>query len=490
MVGGEAVTVEVRKNLIAGEWVAGEDSAPNVNPSDLGDVIGHYAQAGADQVELAVGSAQAAQPEWGASALEARQEALDRIGRELIARADELGTLLSREEGKPLAEGKGEVRRAGQFFTYYAAETLRQIGENADSVRPGIEIDVRREPMGVVAVISPWNFPAATACWKIAPALAFGNAVVWKPASLTPASAWAIAEIVSRAGLPAGAFQLLMGSGREVGDRLAGHPGVDAITFTGSCEVGRRIAVAAAPRLAKVQLEMGSKNALLVMDDADFDSALAAAVAGGYSGTGQKCTASSRLLVHEKLHDRFVEALAEQVAALKVGNALDEGTQVGPVVSAEQLESNLGWMESAKRAGADVIVGGELLSLDPPGHYMSPALLADTTNDMEINREEMFAPIVAVQRISSYEEGLAVANDTDYGLVAGIFTRSLARATHFRRNVRTGCVAVNLPTAGTDYHVPFGGRKLSSHGPREQGRAAVEFYTQVKTAYVRAGDPS
>lgn len=479
---------QVSNNLIGGQWVGGASSVENRNPSDTSDVIGVYAQAEQAQLEDAVSAARAVMPAWRAVGLEARQTMLDTIGRELIARAEELGTLLSREEGKPIAEGKGEVYRAGQFFTYYAAEVLRQLGENADSTRPGIEIDVRREPMGVVAVISPWNFPTATASWKIAPALAYGNAVIWKPANQTPASAWALAEIISRAGLPDGAFQLLMGSGSSIGNQLVEHKGVDAVTFTGSYQVGRQVAIAAASNLTKVQLELGSKNALVVMDDADVDLAVAAATAGGYSGSGQKCTASSRLLVHSAVHDEFVEKLSTSVAALKVGHALEAGTQLGPIVSESQLNENLAWIEKARAEGANV-VGGERLTLEHEGYYMSPAVITDTNNSMQVNRDELFAPIAAVQKIESYEQGLARANDTDYGLVAGIFTRSLARATHFRRHAETGCVMVNLPTAGTDYHVPFGGRKNSSSGPREQGRGAVEFYTQIKTAYSLSGDP-
>lgn len=480
---------EVYGNLIAGAWVEGGPPIENGNPSDVSDVVGLYAQASDVQLDDAVAAARAALPACRAMGLEARQTSLEMIGRELMDRSKELGELLSREEGKPLAEGVGEVYRAGQFFTYYAGEVLRQIGQNADSVRPGIEIDVRREPMGVVAVISPWNFPTATASWKIAPALAFGNAVIWKPASETPASAWALSEIINRAGLPDGAFQLVMGSGATIGNGLAGHKGVDAISLTGSYEVGVQVASTAAANLTKVQLELGSKNALVIMDDADIDIAVPAAIAGGYSGTGQKCTASSRLLVHEDIHDAFVDKLSTAVAGLKVGHALNEGTQVGPVVSARQLQSNMDWMEAIRASGARIATGGERLTLAHDGFYMSPALITDTTNDMDFNRQELFAPVSAVQRIGSYDEGLAIANDTDFGLVAGIFTRSLSRATHFRRHVETGCVTVNLPTAGTDYHVPFGGRKNSSMGPREQGGAAVEFYTQVKTAYINAGDP-
>ncbi len=477
------------KNLIDGRWQEGASTIENRNPSDVSDLIGHFAQADDAQLEAAVSAARQAMPAWRNVGLEQRQSMLERIGRELMDRAEELGTLLSREEGKPVAEGKGEVYRAGQFFTYYAAEVLRQLGENADSVRPGVEIDVRREPMGVVAVISPWNFPTATASWKIAPALAYGNTVIWKPANQTPASAWALADIIMRAGVPQGAFQLLMGRGAQIGNGLAAHSGVDAVTFTGSYAVGRQVAMAASANLTKYQLELGSKNALLVMDDADIDLAVAAAVAGAYSGSGQKCTASSRLLVHDPVHDQFVDKLSAAIGALKVGHALEEGTQIGPIISGEQLQSNLDWIARAKNSGAQIVTGGGAMEMAHEGHYMAPSLLVGTSNDADFNREEMFAPVAAVQRIGSYDEGLHIANDTEYGLVAGIFTNALARATHFRRHVETGCVTVNLPTAGTDYHVPFGGRKNSSSGPREQGRSAAEFYTQIKTAYIRAGEP-
>lgn len=486
---GFPAVIDSFENYIGGAWRPGTDTVENLNPSDLSDVVGRYAQASAGDVAEAVDAASNAAATWAGTGIEARAGVLDAIGRELMARAAELGELLSREEGKPRGEGVGEVYRSGQFFTYFAAEALRLQGDKADSVRAGIEVDVSREPMGVVAVISPWNFPTATAAWKIAPALAFGNAVIWKPANLTPASAWALTEIISRQALPAGIFNLVMGTGSAVGQPLIDAPGVDAITFTGSLEIGRSVAVAAARNLTKVQLEMGSKNALVVMDDADLDVAVAAAVAGGYSGTGQKCTASSRLVVHEAVHDAFVDKLTQALNAMRVGHALEDGTEMGPVASAAQLASNFAYLKLAREEGCEIACGGERLNRDSEGFYMSPALLTGSTNAMRINREEIFGPIAAVIPVASYEEALAVVNDTEFGLTAGIVTRSLARATHFRRNAQTGCVMVNLPTAGTDYHVPFGGRKNSSYGPREQGRYASEFYTQVKTAYIRAGDP-
>ncbi|MGI9489660.1 MAG: aldehyde dehydrogenase family protein [Geminicoccaceae bacterium] len=481
--------VDRKLNYIGGEWVDGEGEIENSNPSDLSDIIGLYAQASAEQLQIALDAARTAQVEWAAAGIERRYNALMAIGQALMTRSTELGELLSREEGKPLAEGKGEVYRSGQFFCYYAAETLRQIGDNADSVRDGIEIDVRREPVGVVAVISPWNFPTATASWKIAPALAFGNAVLWKPANLTPASAVALTEIIAEQDLPKGLFNLVMGSGRSIGQQLVESPKVDAISFTGSVPVGKGIAAAAIPNLTKVQMEMGSKNALAVMDDGDLDVAVAVALGGAFGGSGQKCTASSRLIIHEGVHDAFVEKLVAGAKALKVGHALAEGTQIGPVVSEGQLGENLDYIEIGKGEGAELLCGGERLSMASEGYYMSPAVFAGTTNAMRINREEMFAPIASVIKVRSYDEALATVNDTNFGLTSGIVTCSLARASHFRRNARTGCVMVNLPTAGTDYHVPFGGRGDSSYGPREQGGYAKEFYTTVKTSYIASGLP-
>ncbi|MFG6160624.1 aldehyde dehydrogenase family protein [Halomonas sp. 1390] len=477
----------VHSLYIDGSWVEGQDSIANVNPSDTSDVIGHYAQAGVDQVGVAIAAARRGVNEWRHSGLEQRYGVLMAIGDELIARKDELGRLLAREEGKALAEGVGEVYRSGQFFHYYAAEVLRQIDERVDSVRPGVEVDTRREPVGVVGIISPWNFPMATAVWKIAPALAFGNAVIFKPANLVPASAWALTEIISRQALPAGTFNLLMGPGASVGDALISSPDIHALSFTGSLDVGRRVAAATAGNLVKCQLEMGSKNALIVADDADLDLAVEAAFAGAYSGTGQKCTASSRLIVTEAVHDAFVEKLIKKLETIRVGHALEEGVHIGPAVDGRQLESNLAWIERARADGATLAFGGERLTRDTDGFYMAPTLFVDTTNAMAINREEVFGPIACVIKVRDYEEAVATLNDTNFGLTAGIITDSLKLASDFKARAETGCVMVNLATAGTDYHVPFGGRKDSSFGPREQGRYAREFYTVVKTCYVKAG---
>jgi aldehyde dehydrogenase (NAD+) len=480
------MTSQTFLNYIDGRWQAGDEFIDNRSPSDTEDVIGRYAQATPAQARAAIEAARMAQPRWAANGLEARHDVLRAIGDELIARRDELGRLLSREEGKTLAEGIGEVARSGQFFHYFAAEVLRQLGGKADSVRPGVEIDIQREPLGVVGIVTPWNFPMATASWKIAPALAFGNAVVFKPANLTPASAWALTEIISRQALPAGTFNLVMGPGEAIGRALADSPDVDGITFTGSLETGRRLAAAAAPQLIRLQMEMGSKNALVVLDDADLDLAVDCAFNGAYSGTGQKCTASSRLVVTPGIRAAFVERLAQRLRDVRVGRSLDDGVQMGPVVDQRQLESNLRYVSLGRQEGARLVCGGEALARPERAWCMSPALFDEGRNDMQINRDEIFGPIACVIPVRDYEEALAVANDTPFGLTAGIVTQSLRHATHFRRHAKTGCVMVNLPTAGTDYHVPFGGRKASSHGPREQGPHAAEFYTTLKTAYTRA----
>ncbi len=473
-------------NYIAGEWVAGNGFAPNINPSDLADTVGRYAKGNAAQVDAAVRAARAAMPAWQGFGIQARADSLERIGNEILARRDELGALLAREEGKTRPEAVGEAARAGNIFKFFAGECLRQAGELLPSVRPNISVEITREPVGVVGIISPWNFPIAIPAWKIAPALAFGNCVVFKPADIVPGCAWALAEIISRAGLPAGVFNLVMGAGREVGQAIVDHPGVDAVSFTGSQSVGRAVAAACVARGAKVQLEMGGKNPQVVLDDADLAVAVELCAQSAFYSTGQRCTASSRLIVTEGIHDRFVAALSERMGKLKVGHALAAGIDIGPVVSAAQLEQDLRYIEIGLGEGARLVAGGQRVVRDTEGHYLAPALFTESTPAMRINREEIFGPVASVIRVRNYDEALVMANDTEFGLSAGIATTSLKHATHFKRHSQSGMVMVNLPTAGVDYHVPFGGRKGSSYGPREQGRYAAEFYTTVKTAYTLA----
>ena len=471
-------------NFIAGSFEQASDVLANINPSDLSDVVGEYGHSSAEEAGVAIDAAKAAAPAWAASTPQARFDVLDAIGTEILARKEEIGRLLSREEGKTLPEGIGETNRAGQIFKYFAGEALRPGGEKIPSIRPNVDVEIIRQPIGVVGIITPWNFPIAIPAWKIAPALCYGNAVVFKPAELSPACGWILADIISRSGLPGGVFNLISGAGRDVGNAIVIHPDVAGVSFTGSQAVGHEVATQCVARHAKVQLEMGGKNPLVVLDDADLDKAVAVAVNGAYFSTGQRCTASSRLIVTDGIHDRFVAAVIENIKSLKVGNALDPDTQIGPVVSEDQLQKNLEYIEIGSSEGATLAHGGERLTLDTDGYYQAPALFTDTRPDMRINTEEIFGPIASVIRVSDYEEALAVANDTEFGLSSGICTTSLAHARDFQRRAEAGMVMVNLPTAGVDYHVPFGGRKGSSYGSREQGTYAAEFYTTVKTSYI------
>jgi len=476
----------LHRNFINGEWLEGKGVRENINPSDITDVIGEYAQADKAQTEAAIAAAKAAQPAWAATTPQAKADALEFIGTELLARREEIGRLLSREEGKPLANGIAETMRAAQIFKFFAQETLRVEGVAVSSVRPGVDVMITREAVGVVGLICPWNFPIAIPAWKMAPALAFGNAVVFKPADLVPGSAWALAEIISRSGIPKGVFNLVMGRGSTVGQTLLDSRDVNAVSFTGSVDTGAKVAMACAARGAKFQLEMGGKNPLVVLDDADLDLAVAAALDGAFYQTGQRCTASSRLIVQSKLHDAFVERMVEGMKKLKVDHALKEGTVIGPVVDENQMAQDERYIQIARDEGAELAWGGERLNRDTKGHYLSPALFVGTKNDMRINREEVFGPVASVIKVDSYDEALSVANDTAFGLSSGIITTSLKHATDFRKKSAAGMVMVNLATAGVDYHVPFGGRKGSSYGAREQGRHAVDFYTSIKTAYTLA----
>ncbi len=471
-------------NLINGLWVTSSSYSININPSNTADVIGEFAQASAAQLDEAVAAASAAFPAWAHSGIQARADALDKIGTEILARREELGTLLSREEGKTKPEGIGEVTRAGNIFKFFAGECLRLTGEIVPSVRTGISVEITREPVGVIGIITPWNFPIAIPAWKIAPALAYGNCVVFKPADLVPGCAWALADIIHRSGIPAGVFNLVMGRGSVIGDPLVNHPGVDAISFTGSQGVGGRIAQQCAVNLKKVQLEMGGKNPQIILDDADLAQAIELSVQSAFFSTGQRCTASSRLIVTDSIYDRFIQGMKTRMATLKVGDALQSGIDIGPISSLAQLEQNLSYVEIGQSEGGVLVAGGQRLDCGSEGFYMAPALLTETTSDMRINREEVFGPVANIIRVKDYEAALAEANNTPFGLSAGIATTSLKYASHFKRHSQVGMVMVNLPTAGVDYHVPFGGRKGSSYGSREQGRYAQEFFTTVKTTYL------
>ncbi len=479
---------EALRNFIAGEWVGATDATQDINPSNTNDVIGLYPRASVADTESAIAAAKAAFPAWSRSTPQERYEIMNKISIEILARREEIGRMLSREEGKTLAEGIGETVRAGQIFAFFAGEALRLMGETVPSVRPGVGVEMTREAVGVVGLITPWNFPVAIPAWKIAPALTHGNCVVFKPADLVPGTAHLLSEIIAKSGIPSGVFNLVNGRGTVVGETLLRHKDVQAISFTGSVNTGRRVALAAveASPMKKVQLEMGGKNPLVVLDDADLKIAVECAVNGAFFSTGQRCTASSRIIVTEGIHDRFVAAMIERLKGITVDDALKAGTHIGPVVDRNQLETDLKYIETGKREGGNLVFGGEVLTRDTPGFYLSPALFTDVPNSATIAREEIFGPVASVTRVKDYDEALAVANDTEFGLSSGICTTSLKYATHYKRNSEAGMVMVNLPTAGVDYHVPFGGRKGSSYGPREQGAYAKEFYTTVKTAYTLA----
>jgi len=470
-------------HLINGVTVSSDASGESINPSNLDDVVARYPKAGAAEVDEAVMAARAAFPGWAETSPEVRSDVLDRAGSMIMSRAKDLGTLLSREEGKTLPEGTGEVMRAARICKYFAGEALRRHGQTLDSTRPSIDVETHREAVGVFGLITPWNFPIAIPAWKSAPALAFGNTVVLKPATPTPAIAHAFGQVLLEAGAPAGVFNLVIGEG-DVGRAIVNHADIDGISFTGSQVVGASVAEGAAKRQARVQLEMGGKNPLVVLDDADLERAVMCAIDGAFYATGQRCTASSRIIVTEGIHDRFVDALAERARSLRVGDALDPNTQIGPAVTEQQLEQNLRYVEIARDEGGKVLTGGEPLNLDKRGFYMAPTVIADTAPDQRINCEEVFGPVASTVKVRDYEEALEIANRGQFGLSAGIVTNSLKHARHFRRNIRAGMVMINLPTAGVDYHVPFGGTRKSSYGAREQGFAAVEFYTQTKTVYI------
>lgn len=470
-------------SLIGGEWVTSEDVSNVYSPANLDQVVAVCSTVSADQVDDAVRAGQAAFEANRNLGTQARADSLEFVAAELFRRKDELGILLAREEGKTLQEAVGEVIRAAYIFRFFAAEAIRIGGELGESVRPGVRVEVMREALGVVGIITPWNFPIAIPAWKIAPALAYGNSVVMKPAELAPASSHALGEIISRSGLPAGTFNLVLGSGSKVGQRLIEHPGVSAVSFTGSQQVGAGIAAACVARGAKYQLEMGGKNPLVVLDDADVAVAVEAAVNGAFFSTGQRCTASSRLIVTKGIHDEFVEKTIERLMGLAVGDPLDAATAIGPVVDERQYRKNTEYVEIGQNEGCELAFGGGRVSGYDNGFFQIPALLVNANNQMRVSREEIFGPVASVIKVDDYDAAVATANDTEFGLSAGICTHSHRFATDFKRKSHSGLVMVNLPTAGLDYHVPFGGVGASSYGAREQGVHAREFYTRTKTVY-------
>lgn len=469
---------------VNGVWRTVSDHRENINPSDHSDVVGLFARADRSSVDDAVEAASRAFLGWRRTSPQRRADLLEAVASGILRDAESLGRLLAREEGKTLPEALNEVLRAAHIFRFFSGEALRMHGERQASTRVGVTVNLIREPVGVVGIIAPWNFPIAIPAWKAAPALAYGNTVIMKPAELVPASAVALTRIIHEAGFPPGVFNLVTGSGSVVGDAIAAHPGIDAVTFTGSGTVGRRVAAAAVERLADVQLEMGGKNPLIVLADADLEVAVDCAVQGAFYSTGQRCTASSRLIVEDSIHDAFVDAMLGRMAELHVGHALADDTLIGPVVDERQLRTDLHYLQLARGTAGSTVHGGELVHRETQGNFLTPALIVGATATDVVSRKEVFGPVASVIRADDYEEAVSLANDTEFGLVAGICTRSLREAEDFQARSDTGMVMINLPTAGVDPHVTFGGRKSSSYGPREQGAHAREFFTQTKTAYV------
>ncbi|MGD1012287.1 MAG: aldehyde dehydrogenase family protein [Acidimicrobiales bacterium] len=472
-------------SLVGGEWLHGEANGLDRNPSRPEEVVAEVSFADAEVMSRAVGSAREAFPGWRDTASPARGEILRRAADLLEARAEEIGRDLAREEGKALVESIGETRRAAAVFRYFAGQTLEPDGETYPSSSAKTLLFARREPLGVVAAITPWNFPIAIPAWKIAPALAYGNVVVWKPAAIVPLTAVHMARALVDAGLPSGVLNLVLGRGAEVGDALVTHDALAALTFTGSNELGRRLQIAAALHGTKVQLELGGKNPAVVLADADLDFAAEQVARGAFLSTGQKCTATSRVIVERSVFDDFAARLAKVAASWPTGDPLEPGTKVGPLSSEDQFGTVTGYLDIAREDGGEALAGGAP-DRDGGGYFVPPTVLVGLAPSSRVVREEIFGPVAALLPADSYEEAVALANDTPFGLSAGVFTTDLAAALRFARDIRAGVVKINDETAGVEFHVPFGGMKGSSSGSREQGKAAREFFTEWKTVYVNA----
>ncbi|MCC7023049.1 MAG: aldehyde dehydrogenase family protein [Thermomicrobiales bacterium] len=479
--------VETFGNYINDEWrpAASGATMENRNPANRDEVIGHFAASGQEDVEAAIAAADEAYRTWRLSSPITRANILHKAANILESRIPDVGRELTREEGKTLKEGIGETTRAVQILRYFAGEAQQPSGEHYPSANPNTLLYTTREPLGVVAVITPWNFPIAIPAWKIAPALAFGNTVVFKPASNTPLTALRFVEALAEAGLPAGVLNLVTGSASKVGDPLVQDPRVVAISFTGSTETGAELRQTAAKRGAKIQLELGGKNPAIVLADADLEHAVGQVVAGAMMSTGQKCTATSRAIVDRRIADRFTELLADRIGGLKVGDPLAAETQIGPLIDDRAADRVASEVDAAKKTSAELLVGGGRLggALER-GAFVAPTLFTGVEPESRLGQHELFGPVLGVIPVDSMEEAIAVANQVKFGLSASIFTRDLGRALTFAREIEAGIVHVNSETAGAEPQVPFGGMKGSSSYSREQGKASREFFTQVKTVYM------
>jgi alpha-ketoglutaric semialdehyde dehydrogenase len=472
-------------SIVAGTARRGSTTSTSVNPANPAEVVTTISLADAEIAAAAMEAAAGAFTGWQATSAPARGDVLRGAADLLDERAEVIARDLTREEGKTLAEAVRETQLAAKIFRYYAAQALDQDGETYPSQQPDQLLFTRREPVGVVSVITPWNFPISLPSWKIAAALAFGNSVVWKPAEIVPRTATHLASTLTDAGLPAGVLNLVIGRGSQIGDVLVGHPDVAAVTFTGSTPIGQAIQVRAAGVGKKVQLELGGKNPAIVLAGADLDHAARQISIGAFGAAGQKCTATSRVIVERSVAAELVERVKEQAEEWVLGDPLDSDTTIGPVASAEQLETVLRYIDGAHQEGARAVAGGGRADGGlADGYFVRPTVFVDVEPSHAVVREEIFGPVAAVLPVDSYDEAVAEANNTPFGLTASLFTNDLSLALQFIREIRTGIVRVNQATSGIEYHVPFGGTKASGHGHRELGKAAREFFTETKTVYI------
>jgi alpha-ketoglutaric semialdehyde dehydrogenase len=472
-------------SIVAGTPRRGSTTSTSVNPANPAEVVTTISLADAEIAAAAMEAATAAFAGWKNTSAPARGDVLQRAAHLLDERADTIARDLTREEGKTLAEALRETHLAAKIFRYYAAQAIDQDGETYPSQQSDQLLFTRREPLGVVSVITPWNFPISLPSWKIAPALAFGNSGVWKPAEIVPRTAVHVASALSDAGLPSGVLNLVIGRGSQIGDVLVTHPDVAAVSFTGSTPVGQAIQVRAAGAGKKVQLELGGKNPSVVLAGADLEHAARQISIGAFGASGQKCTATSRVIVERSVAAELTDRVKEHAGQWVLGDPLDAATTIGPVASDEQLQTVLGYIDRARQEGARAVAGGsraEGALVD--GYFVQPTVFVDVEPSHTIAREEIFGPVAAVLPVDSYEEAVAEANNTPFGLTASLFTNDLSLALRFTREIRTGIVRVNQATSGIEYHVPFGGTKASGHGHRELGKAAREFFTETKTVYI------
>jgi len=483
---------KVYKNFINGEWVdsVSRESFENLNPANHSELIGLFPHSTPEDVNRAVGAAHEAFKCWRLTPAPKRGEILFRAARLLLERKEAMAEQMTQEMGKVLAETRGDVQEAIDMTFYMAGEGRRQFGQTTPSELANKFAMTVRSPLGVCGMITPWNFPMAIPSWKIMPALICGNTVVIKPAQDTPLSTYNLVRVLEEAGLPRGVVNLVCGFGREVGVPMVDHQDVRAVSFTGSTEVGRAVSVGCAPTFKRVCLEMGGKNAMIVMDDANLELALEGAVWGSFGTTGQRCTATSRIIIHKDIYPHFSELLVERARALHVGNGLDKSVQMGPLVNKSQVKTVDGYVEIGKNEGAKLLAGGERLTGGDyeNGWFYAPTVFGDCHPGMRIVQEEIFGPVVSLVPVDSFEQALEAANDVVYGLSSAIYTRDVNKAFHAMRDLETGIVYVNAPTIGAETHLPFGGIKQTGNGHREAAVTALEFYSEWKTLYVDYSD--